>query len=60
VNQLGHLNIPLGWPLAAALIVAGLVGLVGALPRRHREDHPTDTADTVHLADPDGTDTPAR
>jgi hypothetical protein len=41
VNQLGNLNIPLGWPLAAALLVAGLVGLVGALPRRGREDDRT-------------------
>jgi hypothetical protein len=49
VNQLGHLNIPLGWPLAVALLVAGLAGLIGALPRRNREDHSTDatTTDTV-------------
>lgn len=36
VTRLGNLNLAIGWPLAAALIVAGLVGLVAALPRRSR------------------------
>jgi hypothetical protein len=57
VNQLGNLNIPLGWPLATALLVAGLVGLIGALPRRSREENPTGT-DPIILDDAD--DTPAR
>jgi hypothetical protein len=57
VNQLGNLNIPLGWPLATALLVAGLVGLIGALPRRSRDENPTD-ADPVTIDETD--DTPAR
>jgi hypothetical protein len=57
VNQLGNLNIPLGWPLATALLVAGLVGLIGALPRRSRDENPTGT-DSVTIDDTD--DTPSR
>jgi apolipoprotein N-acyltransferase len=57
VNQLGNLNIPLGWPLAAALLVAGLVGLIGALPRRAREDS---EAGTGPVGTDEVDDTPAR
>jgi hypothetical protein len=38
VDRVGRLDMPLGWPLAVALLVAGVVGLLGALPRRPRGD----------------------
>jgi hypothetical protein len=67
VNQLGNLNIPLGWPLAAALLTAGLVGLIGALPRRARtgsETGPgsvsTDSIGTGSTSSDEIDDTPPR
>lgn len=52
IAQIGDLDIPLGWPLAVALLVAGFVGLLGALPRRSREQVPPaaddETGPTAH------------
>jgi hypothetical protein len=43
--QIGNWNIPLGWPLAVALLLAGVVGLLGALPRKSRPQDPAATED---------------
>jgi hypothetical protein len=45
ITRVGQLDIPLGWPLAVALLISGLAGLIGAMPRRSRENT-TDTDDT--------------
>ena len=36
ITRVGQLDIPLGWPLAVALLISGLAGLIGAMPRRSR------------------------
>jgi hypothetical protein len=36
VNRLTDVDAPAGWPLATALLVAGAIGLLSALPRRRR------------------------
>ena len=46
--SVGRVHVPLGWPLAIALLIAGFVGLIGALPRPSRPD-----ADEVS-PEPDG------
>lgn len=53
VTQVGNLNISLGWPLAVALLIAGLVGLIGALPRRSA--HKAAATETLTFPDSDGT-----
>jgi hypothetical protein len=53
ITRVGNLNVSLGWPLAVALLVAGLAGLIGALPRRSA---PKDsTAETLTFSDTDST-----
>lgn len=41
ITRVGQLDIPLGWPLAVALLLSGVAGLVGAMPRRSRTDDDT-------------------
>jgi hypothetical protein len=57
--KVGELDVPLGWPLAVALLVAGIVGLVGALPRRTpggaTESTTEETVRLPRVDDPDGT-----
>jgi hypothetical protein len=45
ITRVGQLDVPLGWPLAVALLISGLAGLIGAMPRRSRANT-TDTDDT--------------
>jgi uncharacterized membrane protein YfcA len=53
--KVGELDVPLGWPLAVALLIAGVVGLAGALPRRTHEHAAESTTEVLPRVDgPDG------